>query len=215
MINLKPFCASTIDGRRHLQEPWYQDGFVYATNGHVIVRVTPGLCAGAQEKPKNAPNAPALFEQWLGRPGLEFRSLPDVSDALVKCPQCDGSGAFWAIKCPSWDGDEDGEFEHYGHTYECQECRNSSVGLGWVTTAADSPGAERRACDCCYGTGFHLEACRNVAIGDAGYQPAYLRMLSALPDVLIAPGSPYEVKPCTPAVLTFTGGHALLMPRRP
>lgn len=216
MINLEPFCSKRSDSREYLHAPWYVDGWVYATNGHVLVRVTPGLCAGAREKPNLVPDAPKMFKDWAGegREGLEFRPLPSVADLLIKCPQCNGAGSLSAIRCPSCKGSKEGSFEHFGHWYECLNCRDSQVGPGWVVSTGGE-GAELQCCDRCDGKGHDYTRQKNVAIGDAGYQPTYIHLLSALPDVLIAPGSPYNSTPCAPAVLTFTGGQALLMPRRP
>lgn len=38
-MNLQRFCASETDFKEHLRAPWLHGDWVYATNGHVCVRV--------------------------------------------------------------------------------------------------------------------------------------------------------------------------------
>ncbi|MDP3139840.1 MAG: hypothetical protein Q8N17_26325 [Burkholderiaceae bacterium] len=90
-LNLQRFCANDTDPREYLYKPWRDGKWVYATNGHMLVRVAADLFPGADDKPAAAPNASGLFAKWLDdRPGLDSCS----------CHQCRNCKTASTAKAP-------------------------------------------------------------------------------------------------------------------
>ena len=92
MIDLMSFCGNDREIRSYLQTPFELDGWVYATNGHLAVRVLRSAWAGAAayihgKHPKNIAN---LFEDAFAAAG-DFLPFPMVSEPM-KCDRCNGSG---------------------------------------------------------------------------------------------------------------------------
>jgi hypothetical protein len=210
-IDLQRFCASDLDSREYLRKPWRAGEWVYATNGHFAVRVPAADFPDVAEEPKAPNKVSALFDAH-SQPG-EWLSLPQVP-ALRACLSCGGKRFQFAVKCE--DCDEEGEFKHGDHYYACKNCEDSLRGPGWLSAAESEPGATRRGCDACYGFGYrHGSDVGYAFIGGISYDEAYVAFLAAhLPNARIRPGSDAGVTPAVPAVLTFDGGQALLMPRR-
>lgn len=204
------FCANELDEREYLRKPWKHGEWVYATNGHVCVRVPAATMPDVAENAK-APAAHNLFTKNLEGRQCDFLLMPKIA-APMKCHGCNGRGAVMARKCPSC---TDGTFDHYGHTYECLNCEDSAGGSGWIE--ADSADAVARPCAWCDGLGADMRKNGNVTLGESTYSRVYLSWLAKLPQVRVCPGSPagYEQTAADiPAVFIFDGGHALLMPRR-
>jgi hypothetical protein len=92
MIDLKRYCANEREVRLHRREPFEIDGHVYATNGHLMVRVP------ATEYPGHAPyiagvhpkNVADLVETAIAEPG-EYIAMPTVAEP-DKCKRCKGTG---------------------------------------------------------------------------------------------------------------------------
>ncbi len=216
-IDLKRFCANELDFREHLRAPWREGAWVYATNGHFIVRVAADAAPDAAARTDKHPDATGLFRKYLeDRTGLEFLVMPPIR-ALDKCLDCDGTGKVRAIKCPDCD---EGEFRRGDHVYQCKNCEDSPAGAGWQYLEdyePDQPHQVMRACESCDGLGFSIKQHGGMQIGEASYAVVYLAMLAALPQIRVCPGDPcpkhWTPQPI-PAVFTFDGGHALLMPRR-
>lgn len=211
MIDLQRFCANELDEREYLHKPWKRGQWVYATNGHVCVRVPAEAMPDVGECDK-APAAERLFMQYVEGRQCDFLLMPKIA-APMKCHGCNGRGAVMARKCPSC---TDGTFDHYGHTYDCLNCADSMGGPGWIECEG-SADAVRRPCNWCSGLGADMSINGNFRLGDAGYSVVYLHWLAKLPQVRVCPGTPAhnaEPKADIPAVFIFDGGHALLMPRR-
>jgi hypothetical protein len=215
-IDLTRFCANDTDPREHLYKPWKDGKWVYATNGHMAVRVAAELYPDAVDKPEEAPDVGGLFRKYLeDRQGLEFLLMPPIK-GLHKCMDCEGTGKVRAIKCPDC---TDGEFRHGEHTYQCQNCEGSPAGAGWEFLdeyMAVQPHEVKRTCQACDGLGFSMRQNGNTQLGEAGYSTVYLAFFAGLPQVRVCPGepAPEHWKPSpAPAIFTFDGGHGLLMPR--
>ena len=91
-IDLQAFCANERDMRRHLQAPFELDGFVYATNGHWMIRVPAAYYGGHRAfvdglHPKRAA---ILVGSALASAG-EFLPLPEIAEPKM-CTACSGSG---------------------------------------------------------------------------------------------------------------------------
>lgn len=214
-INLQRYCANDSDEREQLRQPWRAGEWVYATNGHLAVRVPAADYPDAAENSKAPKNIGDLFARAFdGREEIDFRKMPKLS-GLIKCNSCKGSGRLRSVKCP--DCDDEGEFVHGDHTYECKNCVDDPTGPGRLECSRGDEGSKEHACHACYGLGYPTRENGHKKIGDAAYSTVYLHMLGQLPQCRICPGDPaaasWEQKP-RPAAIVFDGGRAIVMPYR-
>lgn len=137
-MDITKFCA-TNDPRHYLHKPMRHDGFLYATTGHIAVRIEDDPAIEAEPMPASLQNS-VLQKMATDDTDRTWRPVPQVNGATAKpCAYCDGMGR--VVACPDCDGD--GEFEHGDYMYECKSCDAS----GWV--AAPSKGVEQKCLDCC------------------------------------------------------------------
>jgi hypothetical protein len=85
--------------------PWHFKGWVYSTNGRVLVRVR---AKGVWDDVKGAPNVETLFDGPHGTAGAEHE-VPVVESVKEDCGRCEGLG--WLTcnldhdhACPDCDG---------------------------------------------------------------------------------------------------------------
>jgi len=202
-INLQRFCASQYDLRKHLQQPFRRDGFVYATNGHVLVRVSVADGYEADENEKAPVRLDEMFK-CIDEGGVEWRPLPPLH-AVKPCSRCFGSGQLRVEDCDSCDGK--GEFERDGYDYTCQACN----GEGFVEVG--EPNGKHVACPECDGRGHEQDQRQNInhnqQLPEVGVNVGYLSWLAKLPGIVCCPQDNEK-----PVRFRFDGGHALLMPMR-
>jgi len=215
-INLKPFCANVTDPREYLRAPFKVGEWVYATNGHMAIRVKadnfPDMGEVADHKAKVPKAIGGLFERALKKAGGAFQAMP-ASPPLKPCRDCRGCGEWPAVQCDDCDGE--GQFRHGAFWYDCKNCEGSFAGAGFIRVSRDGQRGEMRPCITCDGLGYVCGDGRDNPprqLGDAFYNAAYLYRMSLLPQVRVFPGDPAPVRDCAPAVFIFDGGHALLMP---
>jgi len=203
-INLQRFCADQYDLREHLRAPFRRGEFVYATNGHVLVRVP---VADGYDAPVNE-NAPTKLDEMFRCIDAEtpaWRSLPPVH-AVEKCCRCEGSGRIRVEDCESCDGK--GDFDRDGYTYDCQACTGEGI------VEVGEPAGKMVDCPNCNGRGHESGQRQNInhnqPLPGVGVNVGYLSWLAALPGIVCA-----AQDDTTKAVrFKFDGGHALLMPMR-
>jgi hypothetical protein len=120
MIDLKMFCVEDFHLRSAtLGQPWSAGAYTYASNGHILVRVS-----RCHDVPENhlAPNAEELIEMAYGG---EFVQMPPVQiPPLVEteCEECGGSGH--EHECPDCECD-------------CKTCSGTGTTLERSTIAID------------------------------------------------------------------------------
>ena len=86
--DLKRFCISPDDPRLGLLRPWTRDGYTWASNGHIIVRVP--VIADIPDNTQ-APDGLALFNKQP--PATEWIPVPTVEKPGIEdCDHCDGTG---------------------------------------------------------------------------------------------------------------------------
>lgn len=101
MIDLQKFCAGRDDPRKWMMQPFIYNDHLYATNGHVAIRINLLLCPEykkfnaswvADDKAKQIDKfiQDAYIKSCVDRVG---RKLPDnlPEENLKKCPYCDGT----------------------------------------------------------------------------------------------------------------------------
>lgn len=204
-FDLQRFCAID-DIRDYLLKPWRFDGWVYATNGHICVRVPDNGSPDTPERTSKHPKAHELFVNTFGD-GPDFLPMPDLP-AGEECPSCKGAGLFSAKKCEACDGE--GVFYHAGLEYDRKSCDRELIEEGWVILddeGAVREGATLKVCNHCWGRKLKMQA---HPLGDATYELAYLLWLAELPGIKYRTNGELRA-----AAVTFDGGQALLMPRRP
>lgn len=135
---LKRFCDN-CNGKYHLSTPWVQDGFMYATDGRIIVRVPfEGEYDNGGEK---YPDGSSVF-----------RPLPDVAvwaswpsfpenHGLKQCFACGGEGCDFKV-CEMCDGDG---------SHKCKEC-GTYHGCGICDGKGEIPIPDSK-CNICEGEG--------------------------------------------------------------
>lgn len=101
---LRMFCANDSDPRELLRAPWKDAGWIYATNGHWIVRVADD----GRSVPERTAKHPKIGTKvtFDGTAECDFKTLPEIAQP-AKCPLCDGSGRDEDDAC--WDCDGGGE----------------------------------------------------------------------------------------------------------
>jgi hypothetical protein len=193
-VDLQRFCWAN-DYRKYLRQPWAHKGWMYASNGHILVRVPSPEHAETVFAEKVAESAVGMLADSGER---EYAPLPAFTLGPV-CECCKGVGTVKQSKCPDCDGE--GEFDHGEYTYHCKECD----GEGWI----DDPAGEERECDACYGFGTES---KRIDFGGIGYQARYLRLIKDLPGLVFSPGTRADETTIKAAHFTFDGGEGLLMP---
>jgi|ERR1035437_246808 DnaJ-class molecular chaperone len=193
---LQGFCHVIRSG---LTSPWSGNGFTYASDGAVGIRVPFNPEATRTDGPdlevliQNADRGSLI--------ALETLSAKETED----CPTCDGTGK--AQKCPHCDGEGEVSFDcdtaKCFHNYEvtCHECDGSGK-----TSVAENGGED---CDACDGSG-QREKETDVHIGVRKFHASNLRKIEKLPGVVIQPnGNPFAA-----AYFKFDGGDGLIIPTR-
>ena len=91
-IDLTRFCANERDVREYLQRPFEIDGFVYATNGHMAVRVPAADYPGqAQYTPGKHPKQIVQLFADAAADADKAQPLPIIQEP-ADCSLCKGTG---------------------------------------------------------------------------------------------------------------------------
>lgn len=184
-IDLKQFCDQYE--RRQLDEPRVQEGWLYASDGAILVRV-----------PSDEPD----FE-WKGLPlnlGHVCRDLPpenpkpwpsvNLIDGIGCCVECEGYGKVSVVECEMCEGTGIDECPHCQREEDCEEC--------------DGEGVIGEKCGKCNGQGRYLHSCIQV-VGELRIKAKYDRMIRSLPNVRFSVEN--EV-----VIFEFDGGQGIVMP---
>ena len=148
---LNKFCADA-DDLRGLHQPWTRDGYTWASDVHIAVRV-PAIA----DVPDNesAPSTTKLFAETA--PPGEWVAVPAVkAPELDECDDCYGGGQH---EC------------HCGHEHECGTCNGSGKvrGIAIAIAVGNSNFADR-----------YLHMIQGWEIAPNGQQAAWIRKDDAL-----------------------------------
>lgn len=199
-IDLALFCAHSDDPRTDLHKPWFDSGWVAASDGAVMVALSASEASGTTIACGHRSGSVARFIEATAEQ-LDAHEIHFPGGLRNKCEACNGAGYELSIKCKACDGE--GEFSHCNHTYACKSC--DGEGFHFFAASATQAGAVR--CQECNGFG---EESRPVQIGAGWFQEKYLRRIADLPDVQFFP----SVNPTQMAKFVFDGGIGFLMPYR-
>lgn len=159
---LAAFCATDHDLLHHLQTPMRGGGYLYATNGHIAVRIPDDPAVQADHPP-----FPSLLELF-GRTtkDSDWQAAPCINPTDYRhCDECLGTGSVRSCDCC----DGQGQFERRGYWHECEPCNASG------TVSAEPEAAGARSCPVCLGSGIHHHD--GVDIGCAHYAARYLWLI--------------------------------------
>lgn len=180
--DLTPFCCDD-NSKSNITHPWTGEGYTQATNGMILIRVSP---VDGVKPSETAPVTGSLFPKhepsdWVEVSGIKLA-------ATETCPVCNGEVG--TVKCPECHGDGEVEFEnrYNDYTVECKTCE----GEGEIR------------CRNCSGAG-KVDGINTV--GEAKFSTVLLRLLVPLPNCRIG-----VVNDCAPAWFRFDGGDGLIMP---
>jgi hypothetical protein len=99
MIDLRPFCAIGDYGVAKMDEPWVLDGWRYATDGRILVRVPAAGVPNTITIPDHHfPPAQKLFAESPAVEPIPWPTAPLVLKS-IECLQCDGSGRIGCEDC--------------------------------------------------------------------------------------------------------------------
>jgi hypothetical protein len=199
-IDLALFCAHSDDPRTDLHAPWFDAGWIAATDGAVMVALSAGDPGGTPLADEKRRGSVGRFIEATSEQ-LEAHEIKFPNSPRGNCAACNGAGYSLSIKCKACDGE--GEFAHCNHMYECKSC--DGEGTHYLAAVARQAGAER--CVECNGLGKESQP---VKVGTAWFQEKYLRRIAELPDIKFFP--PTDATKM--AKFVFVGGIGFLMPYR-
>jgi hypothetical protein len=190
---LAKFVSDSQDCRDHLKRPFIIGEYIYASNGHIAVRIPKqeGIEAAIHDK------VPQIEQLFTDNIQCKFLKALVTLPSPIDCNFCGGSGTVY--KCPACDGE--GDFDHHDYNYACKTCdETGDVDVGKQT--------DKRDCFQCDGTGHKPQ---RVKVGKTGFDSRYLSIIFALPGVQFAPHPDDNTKT---GYFKFDGGEGLIMPRR-
>jgi hypothetical protein len=211
---LSRFCGKN-DIREYLNTPIRKGGYLYATNGHIAVRVAdePVVEAIAPGTPidqmidNTVGKVVAKMEKMLADTHQPVGYLLADTDAVQmlaaaeRCGSCQGTGVTPACAFCLNSGVETSHYDD--EEYDCPACNGNN----------DEPGTP---CWRCEGTGKDTGELR-ILLGHAYYNPRYIALLAELPNATL-----YNAEPIDdpfhyggPGLVRFDGGLALVMPMIP
>ncbi len=122
ITDLKKYCDDPKNGRYQLSEPWSDDKYTYASNGHILVRV-PKFSDSSKRKDSPTGLGKKSFDEIFKAEPVKWFSIPTVHPKHQDCEDCNGKG----------------KFKYHGETVQCEECdgkgkylRHISVDIGGV-----------------------------------------------------------------------------------
>ena len=116
---IKQFCSGLDKGRPQLMKPWQRDGYIYSTDGVMIIRVPAGIVNSSVDDEPGAPSGSHVFD--MTPIPQTFYPIPDIEPPAEQprekeaCDRCSGEGV---AECPTC-----------GQEAPCDECE----GTGKVT----------------------------------------------------------------------------------
>lgn len=200
MFNIEDFCADHHDIRGYLCRPFAWCGFLYASNGHIAVRIP---ADGFVDTEHSIGKSCARLFETNSFENLE--PLPVYATVVLPpCGPCDGTGKRKALEeCEECRGEGFVEWDNDFHTYgaDCKGCD----GEGEVNI-----GDTDITCERCKGSGTNLDV--PVMFGATAISYRYLKLIQDLPGLLVGlAGNTFP----DAIPFTFDGGVGIVMPIYP
>ena len=199
MKDIQKFCC-VADPRSALRQLIRLGEYIYATNGHIAIRIPDDKSLEASDGEETAKYARHIDNFITKGRQLHFAPFaPDLPSA-EPCLVCSGVG----MVCVCSECDGDGEFDYGTHLYECKECDGSGAVQGV------HPDTHCWNCD---GLGEAPAVSLDYLNGVMAVR--YARLIASLPGVEFA-WSPELNDEELPRMghFRFEGGEGALMPMR-
>lgn len=197
---LKKFCYPD-NMRPNLMEPFSRDGYTWASDGRIMIRV-PEIPGAVGHK-----KAPDPWTAWLKKPLEEYipAELPqgwqEMEVEYFECQTCQGTGQVYI--CPECEGEGVAKCKCCGSENDCKTCE------GAFFVSAEQGGRPVRCEDC------NGETCRRKRTpvrlpgSDCIIDLFYLKLVMELPGARLFRDGSHD-----PLCFTFDGGEGVLMPIR-
>lgn len=185
LIDLQQFC---YDGacRYEFDKPFVKDGFVYATDMIICVRIPSEEKNTEGRFPKDMLFA---FKCATSDPIIEPWPTEFINE-IAECPECDGSGKF-EIECTNCNGSGHDECPHCCGDMDCEECDGDGF-------------TEDGECEVCHGDCQFKQDIEQV-VGGMFIAAKYGKMILTLPNVR------YQQPKDTHSIyFTFDGGDGVV-----
>lgn len=203
MLELRKFCLMPgSDNPDYLCAPVVDDHFVYASNGHVAVRVSREEYPGTYREGVLT----ALTKIFSRIEAEEYQPMPQILLKSSTCKQCGGLGL--VQRCERCLG--------VGNVF-CHACESDAPcrkcnGFGTLRIT-DEIAAVVGACSRCHGSGQRFGtdmAFWSTPLLNTHLSTWYLHLLMSLPGLQVAPNS----SPSSPVRFRFDEGYAVAIPVR-
>ncbi len=188
-IDLMPFCEKDKNCRYPMNEPWVHDGWKYATDARIIVRVPTDEPTSIFEGKGNSP--PSAFRlSWPTPDATGWQPWPELRLLVAEgfCRACDGLGG----------------------SGECEPCRGAGlVPDGYGETECDSCDGTGKKTECptCKWSGWEIYPCvQRIDVRLIDYE--YDAKIRALPHVEFIPSTDRHAG----INFRFDGGQGIMMP---
>lgn len=167
LIALNRFLKDDTDRRPHTRNYWHKNGYSYATNGSILIRI------------KGEFGQPYLFGVYPEIDDFKFGQLEALSDSdglifemtskeLELCGHCAPDiKENTKVNCPECGGFGDIECSDCGSSIDCDNCDGNGSIIAFAT----------KNCPMCFGTNIHYR--ESVKIGS---KPYAMRMIAFLLD---------------------------------
>ncbi len=206
---LRKFCGP-VRGLGEMSAPFNWQGYTYATNGYILIRVP--FAAGVLSSFVPPPGFQAII-QLLEQEPAEWVSCPIVVEPpSEKCPVCDGTGtAYLCPECGEGLVEISTPYNYYGER-DCKSCAGKGQIPKDEVERMQRQGRESfevvtGPCESCTdGSIYHV---KGVAVGRSFFSDRYLNWLGQLPSCEVGVTGPESI-----ALFRFVGGRGAIMPRR-
>lgn len=197
VIDLLAFC-DTRDDRAYLQKPIRHAGRLYASNGHIAIRVADraDVEASDAQEPQCRKLTDFIDRTLAQGTTAKYVPIPKKLAHPATCMACGGIGKQINPPCPECDGE--GSFEHGSHSYKCKACKGRGIQLHHDDRPLDP-------CPRCRGTG---RGYTNARVGSTLFNLEYLLLIRALPGALLAVEASTEARP---HLFRFDGGEGVVV----
>lgn len=117
---IKFFCSAE-NYRPYLKEINLDDGYLYATDTHIIARIKKEHCVKEYSKIEKYPNGFKIYEQHKKANKISVKTGILIDKLIELYLQCE----YKKVRCSECDGDGTNECHHCGSEYECDNCNGT------------------------------------------------------------------------------------------
>lgn len=117
-----PFFTASDDMRPAMKQVHKDaDGYIYATDAHIMIRIPADKVGNEYKTVEKFPNAGKLLSEALNRPDNTTRSIV-VDDLIMILSKAKWYKEMQGDDCPDCDGSGEVVCETCGHSHDCERC---------------------------------------------------------------------------------------------